>query len=165
MACDGAAATQETAVVAALPQVASFTADGQLLLLSADGSTLLTYDPTSTDLEGTSWQATSINNGKGAVVSQAGTESVTAIFGTDGTVSGSGGCNQYSGTFTTGDGNTLSFGPIAATEMACAEAERNEIEANYFAALPNVTTYEVEADRLTLRDATGAMQVTYVRAP
>lgn len=165
MACSGAVAAQETAVVAALPQVASFTADGQLLLLAADGATLLTYDATVTELAGTSWQATGINNGKGALVSQAGTEAVTATFGTDGQVSGTGGCNQYSGTFTVGETNALTIGPIAATEMACAEPDLNEIESNYFAALPLVASYEVEADRLTLRDATGAMQVTYVRTP
>jgi heat shock protein HslJ len=165
MACSGAVAVQETAVIDALGKVTSFAADAQLVLKGADGTALLTYDPTLTELAGTSWQATGINNGKEAVVSQAGTESVTAVFGTDGQVSGSGGCNQYSGSFSTGDGNSLAFGPIAATARACADPAIDEIEANYFAALPKVTSYEVEADRLTLRDDTGATQVTYTRMP
>lgn len=97
------------------------------------------------------------------MVSRAGTESVTAVFGTDGQVSGSVGCNGYSGPFTTGEGNALTFGVIAATARACADPAIEEIEANYFAALPEVTTYEVDADRLTLRDATGATQVTFTR--
>ena len=51
--CTGAVAAQETAVLAGFALVASFTADGQLLLKGADGSTLLTYDPTLTELAGT----------------------------------------------------------------------------------------------------------------
>lgn len=52
--CTGAVAAQETAVLAGFALVASFAADGQLLLKGADGSTLLTYDPTLTELAGTS---------------------------------------------------------------------------------------------------------------
>ena len=84
-ACEGPVAAQEAAIVAALPLVASFTAGTSLVLLDADGNTLLTYAPGMSDLAGTSWQATGINNGKEAVVSEAGTEKVTATFGTDGT--------------------------------------------------------------------------------
>ena len=161
MACDGPVAAQETAVVANLPLVASFTSGGSLVLLSADGAPLLTYTPGLTGLAGTSWQATGINNGKEAVVSQAGTEKATLEFGADGQASGSGGCNTFSGTYSTTDPDGLTFGPLAATEMACLEGDATAIEEAYFAALSAVTTYQIEADILTLRDAGGATQVTY----
>ena len=162
-ACPEPVAAQESAIVEALPLVASFTGDGTLALLDADGTTLLTYAPGLSSLAGTSWQATGINNGKEAVVSQAGTEKVTATFGEDGTVSGSGGCNTYSGTYTTTDPDGITIGPVAATEMAC-PAPAMEIEGMYFAALGSVTTYQIEGNTLTLRDASGATQVAFTLA-
>lgn len=164
MACQGGVAAQEAAIVAALPLVASFSADGSLVLQDADGGALLTYAPGLSSLAGTSWQATGINNGKEAVVSQAGTEAVTLSFGDDGTVSGSGGCNSYSGEYTTDGAGTITLGPLAATEMACEEPAM-EIEQSYFAALNEVTSYSLEGTTLTLRDSSGATQVTFALVP
>jgi heat shock protein HslJ len=164
MACPDTVAAQETAVVAALPKVASFTSGTSLVLIAADGKPLLTYSPGLASLAGTSWQATGINNGKDAVVGMAGTEKVTAVFGADGQLSGSGGCNTYSSTFTTTGADQIALGPIAATQMACPDAG-SQIEQEYFAALGNVTTFQLEANHLTLRDADGATQVTYVLVP
>lgn len=162
--CQGAVAEQEAAIVAALPLVASFTSDRNLSLQDADGSVLLTYSPGLASLAGTSWQATGINNGKEAVVSQAGTEKVTATFGDDGTISGSGGCNTYSGTYATTDPDGITISALAITEMACPEPAM-EIEQMYVAALSSVTTYQLEGSTLTLRDAAGATQATFTLAP
>jgi heat shock protein HslJ len=163
-ACEGPVAAQEAAIVAALPLVASFTAGTSLVLQDADGTTLLTYAPGMSSLAGTSWQATGINNGKEAVVSQEGTEKVTAMFGDDGTVSGSGGCNTYSGTYTTSGADQITIGTLAATEMACPEPAM-EIEQMYFAALGTVATYQIEGTTLTLRDAAGATQASFTLVP
>ena len=114
-------------------------------------------------LAGTSWQATGINNGKEAVVSQEGTEKVTAQFGADGTLSGSGGCNTYSGPYTTSGADQITIGALASTEMACPEPAM-EIEQMYFAALANVATYQIEGTTLTLRDAGGATQAAFTLA-
>jgi heat shock protein HslJ len=86
MACPPDVTAQEDAILAALPKVASFTSGTALVLTNAAGGTLLTYAPGTASLAGTSWTATGINNGKDAVVAQAGTEKVTISFGTDGTV-------------------------------------------------------------------------------
>jgi heat shock protein HslJ len=159
-ACEGPVADQEAAIVAALPRVTSFTAGTSLALLDADGSTLLTYEPGISTLAGTSWQATGINNGKEAIVSEVGTEQVTAVFGTDGTLSGSGGCNTYSGPYTTSGTDQITIGALASTRMACPEPAM-AIEQMYFAALGTVATYQVDGTTLTLRDANGAMQATF----
>ena len=163
-ACEGPVAAQEAAVVAALPLVASFTSNANLVLQDADGATLLTYAPGLSSLAGTSWQATGINNGKEAVVSEAGTEKVTATFRADGTLSGSGGCNTYSGTYTTAGADQITIGALAATEMACEEPAM-QIEQMYFTALANVATYQIDGNTLTLRDADGAMQATFTLMP
>lgn len=163
-ACEGAVAAQEAAIVAALPLVASFTLESSLVLQDAEGVTLLTYVPGMSSLAGTSWQATGINNGKEAVVSEAGTEEVTAMFGADGTISGSGGCNTYSGQYTTSGADQITIGALASTKMACPEPAM-QIEQMYFAALGNVSTYQIEGTTLTLRDADGAMQATFTLVP
>src|SRR5215213_4835986 len=54
---------------------------------------------------------------------------------------GSGGCNQYSAGYTSDGNSTLTFGPIAATRMACA-GNGGTSETAYFAALSRVRKYE-----------------------
>jgi len=45
----------------------------------------------------------------------------TLVFDDEGRVSGSGGCNRFTGSYTFTDGE-LSFGPLAGTKMMCPEA-------------------------------------------
>jgi heat shock protein HslJ len=162
-ACTGEVATQEAAVVAALPAVASFTAASSLVLLDSGGATLLTYAPGLTELAGSSWQATGINNGTDAVVAQAGTEQVTATFNADGTVNGSGGCNNYNATYATPEPGEITISAIASTKMACPDPAM-QIEQQYFTALGKATTYQIDGNTLTLRDAEGATQVSFTSA-
>lgn len=94
------------------------------------------------------WTVTSIG---GRPVS--GTRPITLSIGGDLAVGGNGGCNNY---FTEAriDGTTLSFGPAAATRMACAE-EAMKQEAAYFSALAAVTSYELDGKSLRLLDEAG----------
>ncbi len=56
---------------------------------------------------------------------------------------------------------TITIGPAAATQKACDQAVMDQ-EQQYFAALAQAHTFEVSGGTtLTLRDASGAMQVTY----
>lgn len=64
-------------------------------------------------------------------------------------VSGSGGCNRIAGTYSR-DGERLSFGPILATKMACADARLNQQETNFLSALQATTQYEITRDTLIL---------------
>ncbi|MDP2013413.1 MAG: META domain-containing protein [Actinomycetota bacterium] len=163
MACNGAAATQESAVLANLALVDNFTI-GARLQLKMESSTVLTYEAGMTGLAGSSWVATGINNGKAAVVSDANTSRVTAKFDTEGRISGSGGCNTYTATFTASGKNALKIGPAASTMMACEPESIMTTEQQYFAALAKVTSYKRDANRLTLMDSSGATQVTYIPA-
>jgi heat shock protein HslJ len=82
---------------------------------------------------------------------------ITAEFGqdgapSDGRVSGSSGCNTYSGPYEV-DGNKLSFGqPMASTLMACQPAVMEQ-EVAYMGALASVATYEIKDGTLTLYDS------------
>ncbi len=162
MACPGLLQDQESAVLSDLGKVATASQHGtSLTLADSSGATLLTYEQAASDLEGTSWQATGINNGTGGVQSDADTSSVTATFGADGTLSGNGGCNTYSATWVVSDPDGLTVGPVAATQMAC---DLIETEQRYFQALEQVATYRIEGDTLTLRDAQGSTQLTFTAA-
>ncbi len=163
MACAGPAGEQETAVIAALGKVATAAvASDNLVLKDAQGAELLTYTPGLAGLGATSWTATGINNGKQAVVSDATTSAVTAQFGTDGVLSGFGGCNSYTSTWTTTPPDGLTIGPVGSQLKAC-EQDMMDTEQQYFAALAKVTTYQVEGNQLRLRDTDGATQVTFTQ--
>lgn len=79
---------------------------------------------------------------------------VTLEFKTEGQVTGSGGCNSYSGKYLVQD-NTLSFSQINSTLMACADAQVTEQEQSYFQALPSAGKFELRDDRLTISSADG----------
>ncbi len=167
MACEEPIMTQEGAYLEALRGVTNYQlADGQLTLGYADG--VLTYqaagvamsvtptvippvvntDPTLGGLGGVAWTLVSYGplDAPIAVLPDA---PVTIDFTAQG-VSGSAGCNRYSGTFVYNI-NTLTFSPLVRTEMACADAV-NAQEAAYLAALQASDLYLV---------TNGMLQIVY----
>ena len=157
---DPGATAQEAAILAGLPKVASFTSGSDLVLKDSSGATLLTYGKGLSSVAGTSWKATGINNGKGAVSSTNLTDAVDATFDTNGGISGSGGCNSYNGQYAVSGSNSMKITNVAATKKICPD-DVMAIETEYLAALANVATYELSGHTLTLRDSSGATQVTY----
>ena len=70
-------------------------------------------------------------------------------------VSGSGGCNRLTGGYQR-DGRTLKIGPLAATRMACLDAERGALESSFVGALQATASYSLlGGNQLTLLDAGG----------
>jgi putative lipoprotein len=65
-----------------------------------------------------------------------------------GRASGFAGCNQFSGTYSLA-GNSLTFGPLALTRMACADG--SELERRYTMALEQTTDFKVTSQGLELR--------------
>jgi len=88
------------------------------------------------DLTGTYWRVEDLA-GRG-VLDRAET---TLEFPEDGQVSGTGGCNRFSGTYQR-RGDTLSFRPLASTRMACPEAVMDQ-EMRFFAILESLGTFEL----------------------
>jgi len=64
-------------------------------------------------------------------------------------VTGYGGCNQIHGAYKKGEGNKLSFSPLAATKRYCEPVM--ELEDQFLSVLSRVTSYQLENDTLTLR--------------
>jgi heat shock protein HslJ len=106
-----------------------------------------------TELPGTSWVLQGLSG------TQLGTGVPTINFGTDGTVSGSAGCNTFNGTYTV-DGSSITFGPLASTKMACPVADM-AVETAFLAGLAGATSWSIEALFLTLE---GASTMTFTPA-
>lgn len=100
------------------------------------------------DLNGTSWSADQLVLDGTNVDLIEGT-TITATFEDDG-VAGIASCNNYFGSYTT-DGDTIAFGPMGTTLMACT-AEIAGQEGVYLAALGTANRFAIDGDTLTLFD-------------
>lgn len=136
--------------------------NGQLQLLGDDGAVRATFDPQSITLAGTTWRATTINNGRGAVQGLLSDSTITLAFDDQGRISGSSGCNRYMRRYTA-SGATLKLSPAASTRMACPDDRLAAQEDAYLKALATVSSLRMEADRLELRTATGALAASFTR--
>lgn len=153
-----AATTQEKEIIAALSETRQAAHDTKTLILrDSSGKVLLSYTSVSAQLTGTSWKVLGVNNGKQAVVSSALTEKLTLEFGSDGHVSGNGGCNTFRGSYTQ-DGDNVKISDLASTMMGC-EPDVAELETQYLKALEASTKATRSGNDLELRDDSGAMQV------
>jgi heat shock protein HslJ len=87
------------------------------------------------------------------------------VFGADGTLAGTAGCNTYRATYDT-DGAAITIGEPAATKKACTTPEGvMEQELAYLSALPLAASYTVEGDRLSLLTTEGTYVAIYERSP
>jgi heat shock protein HslJ len=108
---------------------------------------------TNPDLVGTDWV---LGDLPGQVVAD---PLPTLAFSGDDTVSGTGGCNTFSGTYTV-DGSNLTFGALASTQMAC-EGAVGTLESAYLAALQDTSAYEItDAGELKLTSGTTTLTFT-----
>jgi heat shock protein HslJ len=82
---------------------------------------------------------------------------MTITFTPDGQVSGSSGCNDFTGTYAL-DGTTVSVVQTSSTAKACEPAIMDQ-ETQFLAALQTPATVETSGANVTLRDRNGAMQV------
>ena len=152
-----------------LSKVNSFErSEGLLTLKLSDGGTMDFIPlPTSASLGGSEslageWSVTGYNNGRGGVTTLVASTEISAVFGADGTVSGSAGCNNFNGPVSV-DGARVSIGPLAATMKMCAAEGVMEQESQFLAAMQNSTTWEIRGDKLEMRNDDGALQVSLQR--
>ncbi len=92
---------------------------------------------------------------------QAADSGVTLGFASDDLVTGSGGCNTFSGTYTL-DGDTISFSEIVSTLMLCEGT--GDQETAFFNALESATRYEVTDYQLTIWHSDD-QQLTFIPDP
>lgn len=80
------------------------------------------------------------------------------VFRADGFLSGTGGCNRMMG-HVTASGQSVSFGPIAGTRMACPGVRMTQEEA-VFSAIGQVATWLISEGKLLLNDTQGSPVLT-----
>jgi len=97
------------------------------------------------------------------MVPAAKTSGPSLAFATLGKLSGSTGCNSFSGNYkTSGSKMTITLGPM--TQIACADRTLSAQESAIIDQLPTVATYTINSDVLTLTDISHAELFTYKAA-
>jgi len=130
-----------------------------LLIILATGCSSMFGSKPALSLGGTSWTVTGISGNGGVTALIAGSKA-TLKFGTDGTLSGSSGCNSYTGRYEVA-GNKVKFpGTFASTRMMCATPGVMAQEQAFLKALSASSTGHIDGRKLELRDAAGTLQIT-----
>lgn len=159
MACPKPQTAVEQPFMAALAATMTYKIEaGQLSWLGAGGQTIATFkvqQPTA--LKGVTWRATVYNNGRGAAVSLIDGSQITALFGADGTLSGSAGCNRYRATYSTQGSVMIIQTPTATRKMCSTPDGVMQQEGEYLKALTTAATYTIQGQQLELRTAADAL--------
>lgn len=161
MACaDTAVMDQEQAFLILLQTVDSWEGTSEGVELKTGGNTVVQLVAVDTSLAGSSWDVIALNNQTGGVQSVVIDSDPTLIFDEDLGVSGSTGCNNFFGIYST-DGDTIEFSGLGATEMFCEDTAEQEVW--MMAALADATTYSVDSQTLELFDESGSRLLTASR--
>jgi heat shock protein HslJ len=152
---------QEAQYLDALSKAARFEIAGDTLTIRDRGGAMQVVAKANlpAGLAGTSWSITNINNGQEAVIGTIAGTKLTVKFEQGNRVAGTAGCNTFSGPYES-SGKSLTIGPLAATRRTCASPRGVlQQERQFLTALQEAATFELNGHSLTIRDATGAMQV------
>lgn len=128
--------------------------DDTLSLADSRGNTILSFErmvpPEPKPLVGTNWTLNCFGTSASVSSVISGT-TITAVFDSEGRVTGSAGCNQYFGSYTL-EGDSLSIHTIGSTKMNCPGPGIMEQEATYLEYLGRVTGFGINGDSVSLRD-------------
>jgi len=167
MACEESVMQQESMYLADLTKASSYsnTPGDTLTFYDASGAVILVYKRPADGVGAQPqivgvWDLFSYNNGKGGIQTVIIGSVTTADFRTDGTLSGSGGCNQYSATYTVSGSAGITISQPITTLMAC-ENNLMQQETQYLSLLQQAAKYEISGDQLTLFDSSGTKILIY----
>ena len=160
MACEQALEEQDGWLQEFLDAGPDYTLDGsELQLTSGDVTIDLTSDGAEdSPLVGTRWTLESVTDGETVSSVPVGVNAPTIFIGEDGMAELTTGCNTGGagvGTSISADGDdTLHFGALRTTKMACDEAAM-ELETPVASVLDSVPAFEIQGDSLELTSADG----------
>jgi heat shock protein HslJ len=160
--CEGVGQDTEDAYLAVLSLVASWTlTGGGLSLRDVDGAEVLAYTASDSGIDSLNWllRTQSVDGSMANIPA----DIVVSLRLDDGTASGTGGCNRYSGSYML-EGESLTFGPAAATLMACV-GPAGDVEAAYLANMASVATWASDGATLALNDVLGNEILAYAAQP
>lgn len=130
-------------------QLVASTATGEST--SRNQSVLVSEAPPENPLAGKSYAVIGINNNP--IIANS---TITASFGADGKINGSGGCNTYSASYTV-NGSQISVGDVASSQIMCAEPPGvMDQEALYFSTLRAAVSFvPINETMMVMRNAAG----------
>jgi len=105
-------------------------------------------------LTATSWQLSTVM-GKTVSSSDYAKGLPDATFSADDKISGNGGCNRYSGTYTLEENGKISFGPMLSTKMFCPGGG----EEGFMRAMGQVNTAKIDGKNLVLSNGNNDLLV------
>jgi heat shock protein HslJ len=158
---------QESAYLTLLGHAKIIVVESDRLTLSdAKGTTILMFTKTvplaPEPLVGTNWTLESFHTADAVSSVIAGT-TINAVFGEDGQVSGSAGCNRYFAKYNV-TGTLLSIGPAGSTKMACGTPGVMQQENTFLTLISQTKTFTIKGDRLTLADVKGTPTLTFAKS-
>jgi heat shock protein HslJ len=112
-------------------------------------------------LDSAYWRLTHLGEGEAAFAKN--TREPHLVFGAGGTVTGADGCNTLRGSYTAKD-DTLSFGPLMGTLMACPQLP-DKLDNRFREALGNTKKWKATATELTLLDDKDAVVARFEAVP
>lgn len=148
MACAEPSMAQELAYLSALESTQTYTLTRDTLTLTDARGQTLVFERQRTLIDAT-WVLLSLDGEPLALNSE-----ITLTFDADNGVSGNSGCNSYGGGYTL-EGDTLTFGALFSTLMACMDESLMEQEQAYLRTLEAVTGYTLQNHTLTLSTSEG----------
>lgn len=107
------------------------------------------------EITGVSWRPVTI--GADTIPDNSG---VFVLFEVDGSVTGHGGCNRFTGSLASSDSG-IAVGQLASTRMACSEEIMNR-EMAFMEAVQQTTGFRGDGQRMNLLDSEGNVLVTLV---
>ncbi|TQF73273.1 META domain-containing protein [Rhodococcus spelaei] len=158
MACIGDKGEADAWMTSLLEASPAWSLTDDTLTLRSDSTTVTLLDKKVAQpdrpLVGTTWVVDTTIDPNAITTSAALEQSTpTLTIAPDGNVTGSTGCNRFTGTAQV-SGDTVTFGPLATTRMACM-GEVADVERAVLTVLDGQTTATVDADRLRLMRADG----------
>jgi len=158
---------QESIYLALLQKASSVTAgDDRLTFADAKGTTILSFTrivpPAPEPLVGTNWTLDSFYTGDAVSSLIAGT-TITAVFGDDGRVAGSSGCNHYFASYNV-TGTAMSIGSVGSTKMYCTSPGVMQQESTYLGSLSRAAAFTITGNRLNLAEANGTTLLSFTTA-
>jgi ABC-type amino acid transport substrate-binding protein/heat shock protein HslJ len=117
--------------------------------MSMDATVQVNEAPPQNLLANTNWRLQTMQ-GTGDVPPEV---TITAYFGADGNLSGSGGCNTYTASYIAND-QVITIYPPAGTQMLCGDP-MDTLELNYLGLLPQAANFQVTDGQLIILGNTG----------
>jgi heat shock protein HslJ len=127
-----------------------------LLFLLVASLVLSACTPKEKSLQG-SWTITSYGP-QGATTPVVEDSQASLSFNSDGTITGSSGCNGFGGEYKV-DGDQVVFSGMASTLMACSDPLMTQ-EGSVFQVLNGTATYKIDGSKLTITNADLVLELT-----